>query len=113
ESLGDRIAQIPGVRQVNTGLVDYTSLEELGISALVVQGWVPDSAAIQALNIQPGGHWISQKDRRGVLLGEDLARALEKGVGAKLPLFDDGDYTVLGIVKSAIPYESSSMWVSL
>ena len=41
EKLGDEIAKIQGVRQVNTGLVDYTSLEDLGISALVVQGGSP------------------------------------------------------------------------
>jgi putative ABC transport system permease protein len=113
DTLGDEIAKIPGVKQVNTGLVDYTSLEELGISALVVQGWIPDSPIMRSLNIQPGGHWLAAADKKGVLLGEDLAKALEKKVGDKLPLFDDGQYTVLGVVKSAIPYESSSMWVSL
>jgi putative ABC transport system permease protein len=113
EKLGDQIAKIPGVKQVNTGLVDYTSLEELGISALVVQGWIPDSPAMQQLNIAPGGHWLRAADKKGVLLGEDLAKSLEKKVGDKLPLFDDGQYTVAGVVKSAIPYESSSMWVSL
>jgi putative ABC transport system permease protein len=113
DKLGDEIAKIPGVKQVNTGLVDYTSLEELGISALVVQGWVPDSPAMKQLNIAPGGHWLTEVDRHGVLLGEDLAKSLEKKVGDKLPLFDDGEYTVKGIVKSSIPYESGSMWVSL
>lgn len=113
DKLGEQIARIPGVKQVHTGLVDYTSLEDLGISALLVQGWVPDSAAMRALNVQPGGHWLTAADRRGVLLGEDLARSLEKKVGDKIPLFDDGQYTVIGIVKSSIPYESSSMWVSL
>lgn len=113
DKLGEQIARIPGVKQVHTGLVDYTSLEDLGINALVVQGWIPDSAAMRALNVQPGGHWLTAADRRGVLLGQDLARSLEKKVGDKIPLFDDGQYTVIGIVKSSIPYESSSMWVSL
>ena len=113
ETLGEEIAKIPGVKQVNAGLVDYTSLEEFGVHALVVQGWVPDSAAMRSLNVQPGGHWLTAADRRGVLLGEGLALSLEKGVGDKIPLFDDGVYTVVGIVKSSIPYESSSMWVSL
>jgi putative ABC transport system permease protein len=113
DKLGDEIAKIPGVKQVNTGLVDYTSLEELGISALVVQGWIPDSPVMRALNIEPGGHWLTAADKHGVLLGEDLARSLDKRVGDKLPLFDDGTYTVVGIVKSSIPYESGSMWVSL
>ena len=113
EKLGDEIAKIPGVKQVNTGLVDYTSLEELGIRMLVVQGWIGDSACMKALNILPGGHWLTASDRRGVLLGHELAQTLRKKVGDKIPLFDDGDYTVMGIVKSSNPYESSSMWVSL
>ena len=113
DKLGDEIAKIPGVKQVNTGLVDYTSLEELGISALIVQGWVVDSPVMRALNIQPGGHWLTAADKKGVLLGEELARSLEKKVGDQIPLFDNGQYTVVGIVKSPIPYESSSMWVAL
>ena len=113
DKLGDEIAKIPGVKQVNTGLVDYTSLEELGVSALVVQGWIGDSPVMKALNILPGGHWLTADDRRGVLIGAELAETLGKKVGDKLPLFDDGSYTVKGIVKSANPYESSSMWVLL
>ena len=113
EKLGDEIAKIPGVRQVNTGLVDYTSLEDLGISALVVQGWIPDSPVMKSLNILPGGHWITAADKKGVLLGSDLAESLGKKVGDTLPLFDNGQYIVKGIVKSSIPYESESMWVSL
>ncbi len=113
DKLGDEIAKIPGVKQVNTGLVDYTSLEELGVSALVVQGWVADSPAMRALNVEPGGHWITAADAHGVLLGSELAKAIEKKVGDKIPLFDNGIYTVVGIVKSSSPYESGSMWVAL
>ncbi|MEN6452327.1 MAG: ABC transporter permease, partial [Thermoguttaceae bacterium] len=113
ESLGLEIAKIPGVKQVNPGLVDYTSLEELGISALVVQGWIPDSPMMRQLNIAPGGHWITAQDKRAVLLGQELASSLNKKVGDQLPLFDDGKFTVVGIVKSSNPYESSAMWVAL
>ena len=28
--LGDQIAKIPGVKQINSGLVDFTSMDELG-----------------------------------------------------------------------------------
>jgi putative ABC transport system permease protein len=114
ESLGDEIAKIPGVKQVNAGLVDYTSLEDLGISALVVQGWIPDSPAMKALNIPEGnGTYLKAADKKGVLLGVDLAESLGKKVGDTLPLFDNGDYTVKGIVKSTSPFETGSMWVAL
>jgi putative ABC transport system permease protein len=113
ERLGDEIAKIPGVKQVNTGLVDFTSLEELGNKAVMIQGWIPDSKVMQSLNVKPGGHWITAADTHGILLGENLAEALQKGVGDKIPLFDNGTYTVVGIVKSSNPYESESLWVSL
>jgi putative ABC transport system permease protein len=113
ESLGDKIAEIPGVQRVNTGLVDYTAIEELGSNAFVIQGWVPDSPAMKALNIRPGGHYLTAADKRGVVLGSDVADGLKKRVGDKIPLFDDGDYTVVGIVDSTSEFESAGMWVSL
>jgi putative ABC transport system permease protein len=113
ESLGDKIANIPGVKQVNTGLVDYTAIEELGSNAFVIQGWIPDSPAMKALNIRPGGHTLTAADTRGVLLGRDVAEGLKKGVGDKIPLFDNGNYTVVGIVDSDSEFESAGMWVSL
>ena len=41
--LGDQIAKIPGVKQINSGLVDFTSMDELGPVGVLVQGWEPDS----------------------------------------------------------------------
>lgn len=113
ESLGDEIAKIPGVKQVNTGLVDYTAIEELGSNAFVIQGWIPDSPAMKALNIRADGHYLTAADRRGVLLGRDVAEGLKKRVGDQIPLFDNGNYTVVGIVDSDSEFEAAGMWVSL
>ena len=121
DTLGGEIAKIPGVKQVNPGLVDYMSIEELGINAVVMQGWVADSPIMKSLNILPGGHWIAAADRRAVLLGADLAENFAKDetlkkyghVGSQIPLFDDGMYTVVGVVKSPNPFESNGMWVVL
>src|SRR5690348_14599966 len=41
--IGKQIESIPGVKQVNSGLVDMTTLEELGPVPVLVQGWEPDS----------------------------------------------------------------------
>jgi len=121
DKLGDEIVKIPGVKQVNPGLVDYMAIEELGINTVVMQGWIPDSLIMKSLKIMRGGRWITASDDRAVLLGSELAENLAAQedtkkfsyVGAKLPLFDDGMYTVVGIVKSPTPYESGGMWVSL
>ncbi len=79
--LADQIAKIPGVKQVNSGLVDFTSMDELGPVGVLVQGWEPDSPLMKALDILPGGHLLTYADKKGVLLGEQLAISLDKHVG--------------------------------
>jgi putative ABC transport system permease protein len=111
--LGDEIQKIPGVKEVNGGLVDFTTLEELGTDAVVIQGWEPGSPLMKKLEILPGGRLIEPGDSKCILLGEELARALEKKVGDKIPLFESGDFTVVGLFRSPITYETRSMVLSL
>jgi putative ABC transport system permease protein len=113
DQLGDEIAKIPGVKQVNAGLIEYMSLEELGINAVFVQGWVPDSPAMKSLNILPGGRYLTTADKKCVLIGEELAAAIDKKAGDAIPLFEDGLYTVAGVVKSPVPYEANGLWLAL
>jgi len=113
EKLGDQIAKIPGVKAVNPGTVDYTSIEELGIDAVVIQGWGAESPLMRRLDVVPGGRLPKAGDARCVLLGEGLAEAMEKHVGDKIPLFDNGKYEVIGIFKSPVSYETRSMVVLL
>jgi putative ABC transport system permease protein len=111
--IGDEIAKIPGVKQINSGLVDFTSMDELGPIGVLVQGWEPDAPLMQALDIQPGGHLLTYADKKCVLLGQRLAASLDKKVGDKLTLFDNETYTVAGIFKSNTVYENGSMTVLL
>jgi putative ABC transport system permease protein len=113
EKLGDEIRKIPGVKEVNGGLVDFTSLEELGTDAVVIQGWAPGSPLMKKLEILPGGRYIEPGDSKCVLLGEELALALDKKVGDKIPLFESGEFTVVGIFRSPITYETRSMVLGL
>lgn len=111
--LGDQIAKIPGVKQINSGLVDMTSMEELGPVPVLVQGWETDAPLMLELNILPGGHRLAAGTKREVLLGERLATSLDKHVGDELPLFDDQPYNVAGIFKGPTVYENGSMVVLL
>jgi putative ABC transport system permease protein len=113
--LGDQIAKIRGVKQINSGLVDFTSMDELGPVGVLVQGWEPDSPLMKALGpqLQPGGRLLTGNDKKGVLLGERLAISLDKHVGDKMSLFDNETYTVMGIFKSSTVYENGSMTVLL
>ncbi len=110
--LGEKIAEIPGVEAVNPGLVDFTSLEGLP-DAVILNGWRPGSPLMQKLKIMPGGRNIRPGDERCVLLGEQLAIALDKEPGDNLSLFETGDYTVLGVFQSNISYENRSMVMQL
>ena len=113
--LGDQIAKIPGVKQVASGLVDFTSMDELGPVGVLVQGWETDSPLMKELNgnILPGGKPLAPDDPNGVLLGERLAASLEKKVGDTQKIFDDKTYVVRGIFKTNTVYENGSMIVLL
>lgn len=108
DTLGKEIEKIPGVVAANPGLVDFTSIEELGADAVVVQGWDANSPLMKKLDIT-GGHCLKPGDAKCVLLGDELAAALEKKVGDKMQIFDNSTYTVVGTFKSPIPYEARSM----
>ncbi len=111
--LGDRIAKIPGVKQINSGLVDFISMDQLGTVGVMVQGWEPNAPLMNALDILPGGHRLTTGDTKHVLLGQRLAISLDKKVGDTLTLFDTQEYTVAGIFKSPTVYENGSMVVLL
>jgi putative ABC transport system permease protein len=111
--LEDRIAKIPGVKQINSGLVDFTSMDELGPVGVLVQGWEPGAPLMMALNIEPGGHRLTGANAKQVLLGQRLATSLDKKAGDKVTLFDNQTYTVAGIFKSPTIYENGGMVVLL
>ena len=111
-SLGKEIEKIHGVKAVNPGLVEFSSLEELP-DAVVMNGWEIGSPLMKKLKIKPGGRNMEPGDERCVLLGEQLAVALDKQPGDKLSLFEADDYTVVGVFESPISYETRSMVLSL
>jgi putative ABC transport system permease protein len=108
DKLGKAIEEIPGVVAANPGLVDFTSIEELGADAVIVQGWDAGSPLMKKLDIVAGRN-LAKGDEKCILLGEELANALEKHVGDKMQIFDNATYTVVGTFKSPISYETRSM----
>jgi hypothetical protein len=109
EGLGKKIAKIRGVADVVPGLVDFTSLEELGDDAIVVNGWEAASRLMKDLEILPGGRPLKAEDKHCVLLGERLAADLEKRVGDTTSLYDTEKFKVVGIFRSRRVYESRTM----
>jgi len=111
--LGKQILEIPSVKVVNSGMVDMTSMEELGPVPVLVQGWDADSPLLRELNVLPGGRLLEAGDKGQVLLGERLATSLSKKPGDPIEIFGGESYTVCGIFQSKSVYENGSMVVLL
>ena len=108
ESLGEKIAAVPGVSRVNTGLVDWIAMDELGPVGVLVQGWEPNSLLFDGLkNIS--GRKLMTGDHKKIMLGKRLATSMEKNTGDKFTLFEDQEYEVVGVFEGASVYESGGM----
>lgn len=112
ERLEEKLARVPGVRSVTSGLVDMMSLPELGPVGVLVQGWQADAVMFQELKILSGRRLTSQ-DTDGVMLGKTLAASLGKKVGQTLTLYDTEQFRVVGIFESTTVYENGGMLMLL
>lgn len=113
EALGQKIAQLPGVKRVAWGLMDVVSFEELDLFAVVVQGWPDDSFMLGELKVLPGGRKLKAGDGRVVMLGKILAKNMGKQVGDTVEIIEDEPFEVIGIFESFSVYENGSMVVPL
>lgn len=107
ESLGAKMAQIPAVEEVLPGMVDFVSMEEYGLYAVVVQGHEPGSSALKPLKIVEG-RTLKPEDSSAIMLGSVIAGNVGKKVGEKIRLYEE-DFEIVGIYDSFNVYESSSI----
>ncbi|MGW8256069.1 MAG: ABC transporter permease [Thermoguttaceae bacterium] len=112
ESLGPKIAAVPGVASVNSGLVDWLAMEELGPVGVLVQGWQPDSLLFDGLTII-SGEKLGAGDKKKIMLGKRLAASLDKQTGDKLNILENQEYEVVGVFEGSSVYESGSMLMLL
>jgi putative ABC transport system permease protein len=116
ETLGKRIAKVPGVKQVYLGLVDMISLEEPANDrpTVVIQGWPPETPVFDHLTVPPGqGRKLLQTDDRAVMLGTILADNLGKKPGDKVEIMEKRFYTVVGIYESRSGIENGAVVIPL
>ena len=109
ETLTAKISAIPGVREVNTGLVDLVSLEGAGPVGVLVQGWPADGSWLKKLDLVQG-RLLTARDTDGVIVGRSLAAKLNKKISDELTLFEDAPtYRIVGIYrgKSVSPGDSA------
>jgi len=112
ETLEDKIRPIAGVRDVLPGLADMVAFPKYDLFTVLVQGWRPETAAFDHLQIKEG-RTLTRADKRGVLLGSILAQNMEKKLGDTLDLLEDEPFTVVGIYETFNVFENGAMVVPL
>jgi putative ABC transport system permease protein len=112
ESLGEKIKQIDGVREVLSGLADLVSFEEAGLYSVVIQGFEPETAVFDHMKIIDGRSLV-KGDKRVALLGTILAGNLGKKVGDEVEVVEGEKYRVVGIYESHNVFENGAIVIPL
>ncbi|OYV93218.1 MAG: hypothetical protein B7Z73_03735 [Planctomycetia bacterium 21-64-5] len=110
QRLARRIAALPGVAHVVPALTDVISLGG-GVIGLPVHGWPAGTPVWNSLKLIEGRR-LAAHDRDGVLLGNGLAKNLNKRVGDTVEI-ELRRFRVVGVYQSANPFESGAAVVLL
>jgi putative ABC transport system permease protein len=111
ESIGERLAAVPGVQKVALGLTEMVSFDGTSFIGVPIHGWPADSFAFNCLEVIDGNLFaVEQKSQ--VLLGQLLARELKKQVGDTLEI-EGQTFNVCGIFRSSNRYDDNSAVVAL
>jgi putative ABC transport system permease protein len=112
QSIGTRIAAIEGVDTVDPVLLDAISLEDSGLYGVVVQGLEPDNRFVRDQTLVEG-RAFTPSDGRAVMLGQILARNLDKHAGDRVEIYQDEYFNVVGVYDRHNIFENGAMIVPL
>jgi putative ABC transport system permease protein len=112
EALGDRIAALPGVKVVYSGLLDWIDMDELKPIGLLIQGLRPNSPLFNNWTIV-SGRKLQDDDGNKVMLGQRLAATLDKKPGDYITVLDDQQFQVVGVFEAGTTYEDGMMIMML
>jgi putative ABC transport system permease protein len=110
-SFGERIRRIPGVKEVNAGLMDIVAFEDQNLLMVIVNGWEPDCPVLDRIHVMSGRRLLAG-DERCVMLGRILAANLGKNVGDTVKVYGH-DFQVVGIFESFSVYENGALFMLL
>ena len=112
ESFGQRILALPGVAQVAPGLLEVIaySTDYSDISVLL-QGWVPGSFLFDDLEVLEG-RLVTAEDHRKLMLGETLAKNIERGVGDTIVVQRE-EFEIVCIYRSLSVFENGAITMPL
>lgn len=111
-SLREKIAALPNVVDVVPGLMDVVSFEDHDLFGVNINGWPAGSSYFQQMNVVDG-RLISKDDDRAVMLGNVLAKSLDKKVGDDLDVIQGETFKVVGIYQTYNVFENGSLVTSL
>jgi putative ABC transport system permease protein len=112
ETLGERIASLPGVKVVYAGLLDWIDMDELKPIGLLVQGLQPNSPLLNNWKVIDGRK-LQRGDANQVMLGKHLAATLNKKPGDTITVLDDQQFEVVGVFEAGTTYEDGMMIMGL
>lgn len=111
EQLGDRLAKVPGVKQVDKGLIDMMAMEQK--PAIMLCGSPADSSFLARLRMMSGGRTLRPDSNHQAIIGRDLARKLDKKEGDEIELYGREKFTIVGVFFSRNPFENSILIIPL
>lgn len=112
QSLGERIAKIPNLATVEPVLLDSISLEDLGVYGVVLQG-LQSAAANSPEQNMIAGRVFQPGESRVVMLGQILARNLDKQVGDTIEIYEGEKFQVVGIYDRHNIFENGAVIIPL
>jgi putative ABC transport system permease protein len=99
QSIADRVLKLDGVQAVSPGLIETVSYNlNDNVVPLLLNGWKNDSFSFDDL-ILIGGRRLQSADKRGVMLGKNLAESTNKKVGESIEI-QEQDFEVVGVFES-------------
>jgi putative ABC transport system permease protein len=108
ESLGKKVAELPGVRHVSSGLIDVISFHSF---YTIVQGWELGNPAYNDFEMQ-SGRLFQPGDTKKALVGYNVALKLKKKVGESISVKGE-EFQIIGIFRSFSVYDNDSIIVML
>ena len=112
ESLSQKIAALPHVRNAAPMLTEVVSLKDFNLFGVVIQGMPLEGPPITKYKIVAGRR-IAPGDSRSIMVGRILAADLGKRVGDSLEVIEGESFRIVGLYDSFNVFENGSMIMSL
>jgi putative ABC transport system permease protein len=109
QDVANQILAIPGVSEVEGGLVEIVSSDESNLTMVPMMGRTADSFLMRELTVLKG-RILTEADKQCCLLGALLAEQLEKQLGDSVDV-EGEKFKVVGVYESFNSFDNSAVMV--